>query len=334
MPRRIPKLALLCLAVAGLAAWIAQVQIKAQSASADSEGIPETGVPATAVPPSGTLQNASPAAPIADANQLLEAAIRTLESRFSVEARFRLRQPVDLYGHQIIGSGTYTDIQPGRNHKYRMEIKLRSGDQDANLIQVCDGRYLWIYRALPEGESLDRVDVASVVNALRDADNLPQPGTVGAWPGFGGLPRLLRGLYHDFQFTRTETDAFQAQDTQGRIQEVPVWKVTGHWRPERLVTILPDQKGDLLQGKPVDLSALPEHVPDAVVVYLGQSTLFPLRIEYRRDSASRYLLVMDWVEVNLNVPIDPNRFLYQPGQVEVADITRQFLSTLDLKQRQ
>lgn len=340
MPRSLPRLPVICLGVTIAAAWLGHVPTAAPKPQSEPQPISaEESAGANAALSAHAPAGPAAADPANHANQLIDAAIRTLENRFSVEARFR--QSGEIYGHKFFGSGTYTDIQPGRNHKYRLEIKLRAGDRDTSLIQVCDGRYLWLYRALPDGESLDRVDVASVVNALRDADNLPQPEFVGAWPGLGGLPRLLRGLYHSFHFTQVETDEFQAKDSAGGTHPVPLWKLTGRWRPERLVFAIPSQKQKILAGEPVDLSALPEHVPDEVVVYLGQTTLFPLRIEYRRKAFEgakpgdcRYLLVMDWVEVNLNVPVDPNRFLYHPGQLEVNDATQQFLNTLDLKQRQ
>src|SRR5690606_41616046 len=53
----------------------------------------------------------------------------------------------------------------------------------------------------------------------------------------------------------------------------PVRILRGAWRSESLVEILPDQRVGLEQGQPADLTKLPEHVPDEVLLYLGSEAL-------------------------------------------------------------
>ena len=109
----------------------------------------------------------------------------------------------------------------------------------------------------------------------------------------------------------------------------------------RLLTLLPNQKETMEKGEPPDTSKLPEYLLDQVVLLLGREDLFPYRIEYRRTTSekashpggptSRALVTMDLFEVNINVPIDPARFIYSPGDIEFSDQTAAFLQTLGLK---
>jgi hypothetical protein len=153
-------------------------------------------------------------------------------------------------------------------------------------------------------------------------------------PGLGGLPRLLRGLNAAFQFTSAEP---------GQWGNLQVWKLEGGWKPAYLLRMLPKQREAILQGKPVDVSGLQEHVPDRVVLLLGQEDLFPYRIEYCRTSThkegesevaeTRCLLSVDYFEVHFNSRIDPGQFSYSPGNAEFSDQTEAFLQSLGVKRK-
>ncbi len=261
---------------------------------------------------------------------ILKAAIETLESRASASAG--IRQQVDVFDRQLVGSGEYFQQRAGTEQLIRLELRILVGDRPSSLIQVAapptpKGRYLWTYRKLPEKETLSRIDLSRVAEALKKAPPLPTAGSDGVLTGVGGIPRLLRGLQASFDFHSAE---------QGRFGGLAVWRLQGQWKPERLAEILPDQKEAIEAGEPPDLSALPGHLPDRVVLMLGEEDLFPRRIEYRRGIAgrtgrqgeSRSLVTMELFDVKLNEPIARTRFIYNPGKAKYSDKTDSFLSAL------
>ena len=319
--------------------WLLAVAWIAAAACAQPAGpsIPPFGTAAVqVVPPVGSAA-APPAAAAAAASHavlspptqgqiLLETAIRTLESRNSVSAR--IRQTIDLFGNKLVGSGIYEEVRPGRDQLIRLELRTQLGDQVSSLLQVCDGHYLWTYRRLLDDGALSRIDVGRAIRAVQTAEPAPKRAEMGILPGLGGLPRLVRGLYGSFLFVTAE---------KGQLEQSPVWLLTGQWKPQRLAKILPDQKDAIQQGRPPKLEKLPPHLPDQVLVFLGQTDLFPYRIEYRRTipprkgspqpSASRPIVTVDLFDVRLNMPIDPGRFLYNPGNVKFSDQTDSFIKS-------
>jgi hypothetical protein len=256
-----------------------------------------------------------------------------LETRNSVSAKIRHR--VDLFGKQLVGDGEYREQRRNGIPAIRLELKIQIGDSTSSLLQVCDGRYCWTYRKLFAKESLSRIDavraVAALAQAEKPAENAAEngPRPAGMLPGLGGLPRLLRGLNANFQFTSAQRGQWGTQ---------PVWRLEGGWRPALLARILPKQKEAIEQGQPVDLSRLPEQLPDRVVLYLGQDDLFPYRIEYCRTAgkkdgdtegeATRDLVTVELYEVHMNIPLDPGQFIYSPGSVEFSDQTDAFLQAV------
>ena len=105
-----------------------------------------------------------------------------------------------------------------------------------------------------------------------------------------------------------------------------------------LARILPEQKKLIESAEPIDLSKLPEHLPNQVLLLLGEDDLFPYRIEYRRtvdpDAASpssRPVVTMQLFEVVTDAPIPPHRFHYNPGEMEYEDETEQFLKSLGVQ---
>ena len=148
-------------------------------------------------------------------------------------------------------------------------------------------------------------------------------------PVWADCPRLLRGLQAAFQFTSAQP---------GHVGELAVWKIEGGWRPEHLVKLLPKEKTRIEQGRPVDLGLLPEHLPDRVVLLVGQEDGFPYRIDYCRDAAAKKrrfaakaghtLMTIEFFEVALDGPIDARQFFYNPGTAEKSDETENFLRSL------
>jgi hypothetical protein len=263
---------------------------------------------------------------------LLGHAVRTLESHRAVSAQ--VRHEVDLFGKHLFGGGSYLEQRQGPDHLIRLELTLQLGAQTSSLVQVCDGRFLWTRCNLLGEVQLSRIDVARARRGLEQMENLGGKKKMEILPGLGGLPRLLRGLYASFDFSSVEAAHWGEQ-------KQTVWRLRGRWKPDQLVKLLPDQQKAMQEGEPPDLSKLPPHLPDQVVLLLGQGDLFPHRIEYRRaagkrisgpaDPAGRLIVAMDLFQVVINSPQDPNRFFYNPGNLECSDRTDEFLESLGVK---
>jgi len=266
---------------------------------------------------------------------LLEQAIFTLESRHSITARITYH--ADLFGKRLFGSGVYFEQRSARIPLLRLELTTQLGQNASTLVKVCDGRFLWMYRKLLGNGTLSRIDVAQVTKAMDQAGEMEKSEKLLQWPGLGGLPRLLRALDNSFRFTAMEQT--QLKTKRGLM---PAWMLRGRWKANRLARLLPDQKEAIQQGMPADMSKLPRHLPEEVLILLGQEDLFPYRIEYRgnrRKSRSKQtpaggkaILTMQFYEVSLNVPVDPARFVYNPGDLKASDDTKRYLESLGLKE--
>ena len=321
-PNKVPRLPIL--AVGGLlGAALAMLAPAARAQTSRQAGAGQPPVqhrPAQSPPTSGS-----------EAQQLLEWAIIRLESYQTISAR--IAHSVDLFGHKRAGSGVYLEERSDRGLRLRLEVRIRLAGETGGLLHVCDGQNLWRYQKLGDNETLTSIDIVRVQEALENSGDMKEIGKVGWWPGLGGLPRLLRGLHAAFDFTTVEPI---------RLVQPPLsaWRLRGQWKAEKLAELLPDQRKNLAKGKPVDLQKLPPHVPDQVVLYLGQTDWFPYRIEYRRrqpkehrgaDAAEdRAVVTIKLDEVSLNASIHPTHFLYSPGDLPVTDGTGQFLKDLGL----
>jgi hypothetical protein len=279
----------------------------------------------------GTLghgQTASPGSgPPIDGQQLVAQSSQRLASLPSLEVK--LRQRVDLFGQEIVGSGLYLQKRSARGLLLRLELKLSVAGQLTSLQQVCDGRFLWIRRDLPSGAVLSRVDLERIGDAVKGADGETWPDSTRNWLALGGLPRLMTGLAENFQF---------GAPTTGQLGDTTVWIVQGQWQRDKLVKLLPAQQEAIMAGRPADLTRLPPHLPSSVVVALGQDSRLPLRIDYRRVAAgggddapsAKSVVVLDLLDMRRRDDLEDRFFTYEPGNQEVADHTSLYLQGLRL----
>jgi hypothetical protein len=99
----------------------------------------------------------------------------------------------------------------------------------------------------------------------------------------------------------------------------------------------PELKQSLEPGKVIYADDLPQHLPSSVVLLLRQKDLFPYGIEFRRDhrgtsnAANLEYRGVTWelLQVRLNGPTNPAWFTYNPGDLNYADQTREFLKSLE-----
>lgn len=248
------------------------------------------------------------AATATDGKLLLEESVRRINAQSSVYAKLRHR--VSLYGHEIQGTGEYWQQRPRRTGvpgsadamQVRMELKMPLGDSIASLTQVCDGRHLWIRRALDDETppQLRRVDLRKVRSAATDVE-------ARQWRDLmvGGLPRLLMSLRAQYEF---------APPVAANYSSLRVWRLRGTQSASG-------------QGTPRDQR--PSHVE--LVIDRGELR-FPLRITYLASSDGesgpqlRPLVGLELYDVRLGARFDRSRFEYQAESYD--DTTGQFIKRL------
>jgi len=190
-------------------------------------------------------------------------------------------------------------------------------------------------------KSLTRTDVKEVRRAIEAQPNVAPTGLANQWMALGGLPKLLQSLHHGYDFgTATGEQYYNA----------PVWVITGQMKKERLATLLPNQRENILAGQTPNLTGLSPQWPDRVVVRLGRDNvlpLFPYNIEFQRTRPSREnkneagegrageqeeaasvtsLVGIDLFDVQVGIEIDPRQFHYTPGTQEYLDDTQRVLA--------
>jgi hypothetical protein len=230
---------------------------------------------------------------------------------------------VELFGKTLAGSGTYLEQRSAYGTMFRLEMRMHLVTGPSSFLQVCDGRYLWKYEKIHDTEQLKRTDLLRLDQALEEQGKTKHLDGI-AWPHrMGGLPKLLAGLDRTFDFRLVE---------QTNLHHVKSWRLIGSWKPDLLGALLPGQSETIEAGKLADLRGLPPHLPYYVVLFLGQDDGFPYRIEYRRqdqlrtgaagEAEDRTLVSILFHEVNLNLHVSADSFVYNPGDLEPVDDTK------------
>jgi hypothetical protein len=212
------------------------------------------------------------------------------------------------------------------------------------LVRVCDGQYLWEHRELPDADNSDgqprstvtKIDIRRVRQAL-DQNSKSVSANAGHELMWGGLTKLLDGLQRSFRFTSVEAGHLDAPSAStGGVDSLNVWIATGSWRPEALRVLSPNLANDAAQGQPVSVSKQASQAPDEVALYVGQSDLFPYRVEFRRRAEKGRgggaemvpIMQLALFEVRLNAPIEAEQFKYDQN---AEDITGNVIKNLSGK---
>lgn len=263
-----------------------------------------------------------------DGQQLVAQAAERLVAEGMLEVK--LRQQVHVFGQQLVGSGRYWQQRDREKLLRRLELKVEVGGAMTSTTQVCDGRFMWMYRDFAGDINISRVDLRQLEEAQSASATAALSNTATQWFVLGGLPQLLDGLSKRFEFGRA---------TPRQLGDQSVWVTEGRWRAAELARMLPDQSEAIRAGRAADLSKLPEHVPALVIMMLSRDDtlpLFPHRIEYHRHAADPGLeptaiVALDLFEVRRPEKLDDRLFKFNPGDLEVADHTDLYLGSLGLK---
>jgi len=267
--------------------------------------------------------------------ELVTAAAAAVFRQPSISAK--IRQKIDLFGHRLVGTGSYMQLGDGPEKHLRLDLRIQVGDRVTSLQQVSNGSELWIRQDLPEGPhgkgGSRKIDLSRVRKAIESSGNSSQLAPPACWLALGGLSKLLTGLAQNFDFSTPQA---------AEIRGVRVWAINGAWKVEKLLKVMPNQEQQILAGGPDYLSQLPGHLPERVTVVIGRDDLFPYRIEYhRRDgdrsrghsadgTRPRTIVKMELFEVRLGASIDPLQFKYTPDGTNVSDHTSLFLERMGL----
>lgn len=273
-----------------------------------------------------------------DPEALVERAQRNLDGLQSLSAK--IRQHVEMFDHQVTAVGQYAQQGRGVRQLSRFELKSQVGDASFTVLEINDGHFFWTFRELPTGPNISRIDLDRVEKQLA-VGGLTAAGSTASQSGrtpIGGLSKMLAGLRQNFQFTRV---------ADSRLGDRAAWIVDGQWRPAQLVAAAPDVRGAIETGRPIDIKKLPAHLPEHVLLTIGQSDLLLYRVEYWRRAGKgetetpgtmlpghRLMVATEYFDIRVNAPIDPREFAYQPSGLtqakglKVADATDAFLKTL------
>jgi len=255
-------------------------------------------------------------------NELIAGASANLARLPAFEAK--LRQRVKLFGHELVGSGTYQQMTVGRQRMLRLDLKMDVAGKVTSFQQISDGSKLWIRRDSGSGHSLEYVNLRQIRQTMTRHAGIQTMPLPGNWFALGGLDQLLHELNHNFQFN---------EPTVGQIGSVPVWELYGEWKPDALK-----------QFGVAAADELPAHFPQMVRVTLGreqQLPLFPYRIEFGRrpdrttverssSEAASYVAIaaMDLYEVRRQPGLTARHFRFEPNEQEVVDVTERYLNRL------
>ncbi|MEQ8786051.1 MAG: hypothetical protein RIC55_07115 [Pirellulaceae bacterium] len=271
---------------------------------------------------------AAPGSASVAGGELVSQAARRLRD---VPLSAKLRFEINMMGQQLSGGegSRYSQLGRGSN-RLRFELKLGVGqEQVASLVQVCNGEHLYVRRALPGQTKVTRVRVDAVLAAIDAARQASPESTSLDWLAIGGLPRLLQVLHSALDFGPPKS---------GRYGDQKVWIVKGTWKPEMLAHLLPNQREDVLAGKPARLEELAPHVPTHVTIAFGadgQLPLFPHFVEYRRQTPqgeSTPLVTLKFFDVKRRADLTPEDFDYEVTETaEVIDNDEQFILGLGLQ---
>lgn len=273
----------------------------------------------------GGAADAAAAAPAraAQAERIVASAIARLANAHSVSAR--LRQKARVGSRVLVGTGRYVQSGRGEDQRYRFESTLTCDPETFETIEVCDGVFAWSFRHFGgDPPHLERLDVRRVRDKLH-ALKIRDPETVA--PYVGGLQRVLGLVREQFQFITAQA---------GVIDGVAVWVVDGRWNPAWIKAFLPDLAAAADRPDGIAAAELPEHVPWAVRLSIGQSDLALYRIEWLAVPGPRPVTageaepvaVLEFQDMKFGGPVDAGLFVYRPAGAGLIDLTETHVAGL------
>jgi len=245
----------------------------------------------------------------------LERAMAAVGQYTSIQAN--LVETIQLPQRSIRAEGRYLQGNvAAKDYRMRLELKLKVGSQTGALLDVCDGQILWTRREIGGQPEVMRRNVQEILRTAERSAPIPHTVLLSNM-GLGGLSALLGSMHLTMIFQGIKSD-----ELRGR----PVFVIQGGWKDEYKATwvkVLQNQDKAYPDG-------LPSFVPDIVWLSIDQETGFPHRIQYRKRipgrSVTQPVLTLDFVDVVLNHPLNPEEFEYKPTDKSTPiDRTEEFI---------
>jgi hypothetical protein len=243
----------------------------------------------------------------------------------------RIVETVAVFERSYKAEGRYlqTGLRANDWHM-RLELVLKVGDSEGSLLEVCDGDVLWTSSQLDAGRksakksekdkkehTITRRNVTRILAAARNVSEQAETGLIREL-GLGGLPALLASIEREMTLGDVKEET---------LRDRPVLVIQATWTDEFLEKMRNPHA-------PRDSAVLlPPFVPDAARIHIDRETGFPLRITYLKKIPNRDVqrasVVLDFLDVELDQPIDKREFAYEPPTGEkVVELTQMFLDQL------
>jgi len=237
-------------------------------------------------------------------NRLLMNAATRMRNNRTVVAQIRHR--VNLFGHRLIGTGTYHQRTREDAILVRWDLQMPVGEEVARLEQVSDGLFLWSKQVTPSWEpgGVPRVEISRInLDEVHVRAEQSQSG-VARFLAVEGLPQLLTDLSQHFQF-RAPAEV--------KLQDVPGYGLLG--------------KSLANSGTTAAQPPATRVVPVDARIVMGRDDLFPYLIELR-DAEDRPLLILEFHGVQIDGDVDPLMFVFKPHGAPFSDKTREHIQSV------
>ena len=243
------------------------------------------------------------------ADQLLAQARNRLVQYHSIQ--MNITEQLVLADQIVQMTGQYVQ---GTNLRLRMDLKVKVGETEGTLEEVCDGHVLWTQRKIGESVTVTRRDVRQIFQVAMETNSDHLQMQV-AELSMGGLPALMASLEKHLEFSKPHRAITQGHE---------LFVLEGVWKPDFRTFLAGTNKNPV---------RLPPGIPDAVHIFLDQENLFPRRIQYLKQSAATGQLErmanLDFSRIRLNDVLGTIPFDYVPPEGLIPlDLTSKYLSQL------
>jgi hypothetical protein len=230
-----------------------------------------------------------------DPTKLLAQAIDRLTTYDSLRAKTRYEG--HLFGHEIVGTGSY--LQKGRDGQlqWQLDWKLRVGTETTARHEVCNGDSLWVeVSGDTTPTQLSRVNLRKIrPERAKTANGNPRLNSKT-----GGVPGFLESLDEQYRWISAEPS---------RLEDDNVWIIDGELKRAFKSVKLPN-------------------LVRVVLARDGEFDLFPFRVEWYRNSEKpmKRMLVVDYFAITANPLLPEQTFEFDPGDRDFTDATDVYLS--------
>lgn len=266
----------------------------------------------TDCPPEFRIENTDPGS-----ENLLRQVAASINTGQPIQSTFKMRSL--LFDVELEAEGRLWQIGQG-SRKSRMELAFSGQTSQRNLLQICDGRFVFQVKQFGGQQKIEFVDLQRLQN---NESHLATASLPGSWVGRGSLADLFVHLADAFKFNPPVPSKNEVGET--------TYSIRGHWKPDRLYQML-DGVVEKNKLEPViQLSKMPPQLPHAANVILKKMTpdsdrFVPVQIEFYRfegESSQKLSLMVEvaFERFEFVSTLDGRLFELQSSDGEAVDMT-------------